>query len=714
MKKGISLVSLVVVIIIITILAGLITTGAVSSIKAVNLNKFGVEILNIQTKVNEYYYKYGTYPSGTDAVFSTYDLDEETLIQFNTETITDNKITLKVLDIVGLGIEESTFGKNPDTIDTYAISHVTGKVYYLKGVDYDGKTYYTLTDELLAAAKVENIANSDMLSSDEIKVKDIIFKPSTIAYTNNPIEVMIKIPVSATVNSVTTTNDKSVNTETIQGKYKVYVVNQTSTDRTGNYEITVDYTYNEIQKTAKYEVTTFDNTKPTLNLTEVVNGNLRTVTITTDDNQSGIKSIKYDNQIVESTKHFKNSGYNIYNSQFKVESDSFYAIYIEDKAGNETLYNHVPEIWRNNVYAIQGGAPIPNGFVVSPYEGENLKSKGLVIYALTETEIENNVTDITIIDKEHKVSLETRNQFVWIPVDSKTFFTTDTQFKRTDYLNTESLISQTVGINYWELLLDDINMPSDNQGSNLVSQITLEEATEMYTSVKKYGGFYIGRYELGGDEVQEGTNFGRGNLSITKGKYPYNGAKWGATMTSEYLEDGAVTISRSMYTSRNNKYGAASTLTYGVQWDRTLDWIKSIKGEKFSLTNSINYGNYANTVLNVNDFATGAKFAIVGSNSNGWYVNQWQEATKYTGGAITCVVTTGSLELANLCNIYDMAGNLSEWTMEGYNAELHVYRGGDLVDDGNAYPIVRRTNSYGITSAHVARGFRPSLYIKLD
>ena len=81
----------------------------------------------------------------------------------------------------------------------------------------------------------------------------------------------------------------------------------------------------------------------------------------------------------------------------------------------------LPRDWRNSVTEIVDGVPIPDGFVVSPYRGENTVEQGLVIYALTEEEIDQGVYDITKKDEDKQDSLENRNQFVWVPVDRNNF-----------------------------------------------------------------------------------------------------------------------------------------------------------------------------------------------------------------------------------------------------------------------------------------------------
>ena len=73
--------------------------------------------------------------------------------------------------------------------------------------------------------------------------------------------------------------------------------------------------------------------------------------------------------------------------------------------------------------------------------------------------------------------------------------------------------------------------------------------------------------------------------------------------------------------------------------------------------------------------------------------------------------TTGTFKNANVNNIYDIAGNLYEWTMEGYSSEKCFSRGGSIDNNGGNYPVVYRNYAYPNYDGDNV-GFRPSLYIK--
>ena len=78
-------------------------------------------------------------------------------------------------------------------------------------------------------------------------------------------------------------------------------------------------------------------------------------------------------------------------------------------------------------------------------------------------------------------------------------------------------------------------------------------------------------------------------------------------------------------------------------------------------------------------------------------------------------LATGSSDDFKKYNIYDMAGNMWEWTT-GHNINKDqmfvVPRGGSFNDHGAANPVVRANGSDGFTTFHIHVGFRVVLYVK--
>ena len=683
MKKGISLVSLAIVIVIIIILAGIVVITGLNSAEVATLNTFALEILNIQNAVDEYHFRYEKYPVGTDKILSMSEIETDFVDQFADETVVDEQITFKMVDLALIGINDTEFGKNKTLNDVYVLSEKTGKVYYLAGVKYEEYIYYTLTDSLYS---VTNITDNTQVTSKDVKVYDVVFTPSSNTITNEPITVTVKIPKDATINSITTTNSKSVGEETLTGMYKQIEINTTSEDKAWNYEIIVNYTYNNVTKTAEYEVENYDATLPTITYLEEIENNLKTVIVTINNNGSEIKTVKYEEENISNTTYFKNYGKILTNNQFVVEKDDYFTIYVETTAGTIVTVNNIPENLKANVVDIVDGVPIPKGFTASSATGENTKDGGLVIYEGTEEVTDENV---------EKARRE-RNQYVWVPIASEEF---TTKFIRQNF-GKNYTITNTLGTECWEIQLDtETNMPLDEQDESYVSSATLAEAQAMYASVKKYEGFYVARYEAG---VDNSTDFGnmQTNIYSVMGKIPCTGFIWGNSMSDD--TGGVVEKVRKIYPATNSNTGVVSTLIYGVQWDSILQWWLDTKAVS-TVKTSVDYGNYMSHVINEGDLNEGSKYKLHGT------TNFYDVGNNTKDGSTAWLLTTGALKAAKVNNIYDMAGNEYEWTMEGRNQTTRNVRGRSYyVDDASNHVVVRGKG----TLSDKSYSFRVALYIK--
>jgi len=74
------------------------------------------------------------------------------------------------------------------------------------------------------------------------------------------------------------------------------------------------------------------------------------------------------------------------------------------------------------------------------------------------------------------------------------------------------------------------------------------------------------------------------------------------------------------------------------------------------------------------------------------------------------MLTTGSSDEFKVKNIYDVAGNLMEWTMEAGGTNIRIGRGGYHAQAGSASPASSIYTYYCYT-CHRYIGFRPALYI---
>jgi len=173
----------------------------------------------------------------------------------------------------------------------------------------------------------------------------------------------------------------------------------------------------------------------------------------------------------------------------------------------------------------------------------------------------------------------------------------------------------------------------------------VREYETMIKSIEKYGGFYIGRYELSGT-VDNPTE------------------KTGATITNTDWYD---LYNACKKIGGSDKEGIATRMIWGCQWDATCDFIAT-KGERKDITKSSTWGNYANY-----------------NTSN----NYTEGTTGYVKDAGT-KQDTGTSEYWKANNIYDIAGNCFEWTQEANLTSYRADRGGVFRINGSNGPASSR------------------------
>jgi len=473
-----------------------------------------------------------------------------------------------------------------------------------------------------------------------------------------------------------------------------------------------------------------DNTAPTLSatITDMVNNTIKIKVVSTDykgENEYVFADMKGEykyyikgpddrDYILRDTVASKNYTYT--NIQPGVEYS--FLVTAEDKAGNigETIV--VKQKWEW-VSAIADTVPIPRGFAVSPYSDESKKNKGLVIYELTSEELNAGVTALPSTETQD-ISMRNRNQYVWVTVNDfsvlrryDSTFTNDLEHSTTRK-GMYSILKDTLNnAGLWEIEIGPGNLPKsmneysdyiDNGELNFITEQTILEAQAMYASVKEYGGFYIARYEAGIDNQRYELGLakdlpkGLDMVHSKMGKIPYIYIPW--TMNDVMNEDtnGAVEVARSLYPNNaNNKTGVISTLTYGSQWDIALG------GDLINYTQAGVYSDVIISVSSLNDDA----LVCVGNT----YIPK-EEVQDDTISHVA--LSTGSYQSFKRANIYDMAGNMSEWTMEGYgsgNNLKRVVRGGNWSIKNIVGGVGNRTVVKPSMSSNTI-SFRPSLYIK--
>ena len=177
-----------------------------------------------------------------------------------------------------------------------------------------------------------------------------------------------------------------------------------------------------------------------------------------------------------------------------------------------------------------------------------------------------------------------------------------------------------------------------------MAEAFVAEYKEMIESIRKYGGFYIGRYELS----EAGVQNNQPTLTSTNWYNLY--AKCKSLNASDKVE---------------------TRMIWGCQWDVTMNWLIS-SGSKTSdevNKNSSSWGNYEGTSVKADDGTTEIK----------------------ASGDVQ-VLNTGKTTFTMANNIYDLAGNCWEWTQEAYGTFGRAGRGGCCINYGSGNPASVRTN----------------------
>ena len=287
------------------------------------------------------------------------------------------------------------------------------------------------------------------------------------------------------------------------------------------------------------------------------------------------------------------------------------------------------------------GVPIPDGF----YYVGGTKNDGVVI--------SDNPADENQGAEHDKIAGLQGNQFVWVPVGNLSdYFIEETEklngVETTTNVYSKLTIREGDKENYTSVkpgnessarepdVLSEYDTDAQyyqeilGYGSTkLMADSFVQEYIEMYESIKKYGGFYIGRYELTGTVEVPTVKAGKVLSSSSSETKNWYGLRKACT---EIIKNNA---------------NVTSTMIYGVEWDMTMEWLKSTKfaeePEKVD-EDSSSWGNY-----NTASGGTGTK------------------------------QPTGSQEKWSANHIYDLAGNCIDYTQEANNTDSRVYRGRRLL-----------------------------------
>ena len=279
----------------------------------------------------------------------------------------------------------------------------------------------------------------------------------------------------------------------------------------------------------------------------------------------------------------------------------------------------------------------------------------------------------TTLENGYVVEDKLGNQYVWVEVPK-----TEEVYK-TAGLNVQQFTEQDYTNIYNDLKTYCSNVriytQNDNFGSEEVTGLTETEYNtqkmKMLKSIYKNGGFYVGRYETGTTTNRTSSGDTTQTPVIKRNVYPY----YNVTVAQ------AQELS-SRFTSELEGY--TSSLMFDLQWNLILKYLNESGGTVDEIrNNSTEWGNYQSSSFVITN--TDAKY-----NSSNW-TSITQQISKDSGTAMS--LTTGASDLFAKQNIYDIAGNYSEWVLAyGNDTYPETARG------GNYYSTAQSYNSAAYTS----------------
>ncbi len=294
----------------------------------------------------------------------------------------------------------------------------------------------------------------------------------------------------------------------------------------------------------------------------------------------------------------------------------------------------------------------------------------------------------TDLDTGLVIKDKNQNEWVWVEVPKSIYSEGTTN---TDYTAIETAM-QTYASDYRQSGYTDTFYSTEQHGFANETEYN-NHKNSMLKSVFENGGFYIGRYEAGSGIPRFSSSDSLTTPVIQRDMYPYN------FVTCKQAQEKAIELATG---------GKTSSLMFGIQWDLVMKFIeeKEAKTQAELKTNSGSWGNYYDATFEISR----GFYTTEPTVSNSW--TQASEISRYTRPVSTItLLTTGATDRNSVLRIYDLAGNVWEWTLEktSYTDGPCSNRGGNSYNNGSSSPAFYR--SYNANSnAYDHIGWRPVLW----
>ena len=273
------------------------------------------------------------------------------------------------------------------------------------------------------------------------------------------------------------------------------------------------------------------------------------------------------------------------------------------------------------------------------------------------------------------------NEYVWVVVPKSLYSNKNYNLNNakkpsssTDYANIEYCLQQYTATYRGNRDFSDVYYPDDkNVGWFADATAYNNLKNSMLKSVYENGGFYVGRYEAGIAENRTGYP-----VANSDGKYTIEGMPTPVTKADAYPYKYVTRTQAQNLASNVNSGTKTSSLMFGVQWDLVLAFMSKdtakITSTEDLTQKSTTIGNYRNSTFDLNrgkyaqydqlgnewkNFDS-ALDSIVVSNETTGKMKKTEQSSSENG----ILLTTGGTEQSKVMNIYDIAGNVWEWTLE--------------------------------------------------
>lgn len=142
-ERGVTLAILILTILVLVILTATMATNSGDFLKVSNLTKLNNDVEVLEDRVAAYYVKNNGVPQFGSA------MSRSTVAASISDLSSSDGDTYYVIDLNKIDNPTLNYGKeyrDTTSSDKYIINNDTHNIYYLRGIMYDGETYYTTTN----------------------------------------------------------------------------------------------------------------------------------------------------------------------------------------------------------------------------------------------------------------------------------------------------------------------------------------------------------------------------------------------------------------------------------------------------------------------------------------------------------------------------------------------------------------------------------------